>query len=192
MLDQQPVGALAASAIVAHAHEHPAAVQLVAVQRELEVTLLEAAFGIIGFPSAAVPQHHRAAAILAFWNRAFEIAIVERMVLDLDRQPLVAWIERRPLRHRPGLEDAVEFEPEIVMQTGRIMLLDDKAPLLRRRHPSFAGGLRRLFEIAFLSIGGELSQHDRTRFCLRRLSLSRQKSPPEPKPRSPVGVPETP
>ena len=47
-------------------------------------------------PVAAVPQLHRAAAILAFRNGPFEVAVIERMVLDLDRQPLVVRIERRP------------------------------------------------------------------------------------------------
>jgi hypothetical protein len=32
-------------------------------------------------------------AILAFRDPAFEIAIVERMILDLDSEPLVVWIE---------------------------------------------------------------------------------------------------
>ncbi|MGY3587190.1 hypothetical protein ACVIF9_005867 [Bradyrhizobium sp. USDA 4350] len=115
MLDQQPVGALAAEAVVLHPHQHPAAVQLVTVQRELQVALLEAALGIVGFPGAAIPELHRAAAILVFRNGAFEVAIVERMILDLDRQPLVMRVERGPARHRPGLEDAVKLQPEIIM-----------------------------------------------------------------------------
>ena len=55
MLDQQPVGALAAGAVVAHPHQHPAAVQLVAVEGELQVALLEAAFGIARTPSSRGP-----------------------------------------------------------------------------------------------------------------------------------------
>ena len=65
-----------------------------------------------------------------FGNGAFEIAVIERMVLDLDRQPLVVRIERGTARHRPGFEDAVEFQPEIVMQPGRVVLLDHEPPLL--------------------------------------------------------------
>ena len=94
MLDQQPVGALAAPAstfiaVPFHAHQHPAAVQAFALKDELEVALLQAFVRItLRQPVAAIPQLHRAAAILAFGNGALEVAVVERMVLDLDRQPL--------------------------------------------------------------------------------------------------------
>ena len=71
--------------------------QLLAVQRELEIALLEAAFGILGLPVAAVPELTVPPPYSPFGNRAFEVAIVERMVLDLDRQPLVMRIERGPL-----------------------------------------------------------------------------------------------
>jgi hypothetical protein len=89
VLDQEPVGALAAVAVAFHPHQHPTAVQLVAVQREFQVALLEAAIGIIGFPDAAIPQHDGAAAILVVRDGAFEIAVVQRVILDLDREPLV-------------------------------------------------------------------------------------------------------
>ena len=56
------------------------------------------------------------------------------MILDLDREALVVRIERRPARHRPGLEDAVELEPQIVMQPRGGVLLDHEAPLFRGRH----------------------------------------------------------
>src|SRR6185437_8900930 len=84
MLDQEPVGAIAAIAVVAHAHQHPASLQLVAIEAELEIALLETRGGIDRFPIAAIPQLHRAAAILPLRDRAFEIAIVERMVFGLD------------------------------------------------------------------------------------------------------------
>ena len=48
----------------------------------------------LGLPIAAVPQHDRSAAILTLGDRPLEVAIIERMVLDLDRQPLVRRIER--------------------------------------------------------------------------------------------------
>ena len=64
--------------------------QLLAVQVEFQIALLEAAIGIVGFPIAAIPELHGAAAILVVGNRAFEIAVIQRMVLDLDREPLVA------------------------------------------------------------------------------------------------------
>ena len=107
--------------------------QLVAMQVEFEVALGEAALGILRIPIAAVPELHRAAAILILRNRAFEIAVVERMVLDLDREPLVMRVERRSSRDGPGFEHAVEFQPEIVVQARCGMLLDHEAALLGRR-----------------------------------------------------------
>ncbi len=80
------------------------------------------------------------------------------MILDLDREPLVVRIERGAARHRPGFEDAVEFQPQIVMQAGRVMLLDYEAPLFGRRDLDVAGGLRRLAEIALLAVRAELLQ----------------------------------
>ena len=129
MLDQKPIGALAPLAIVAHAHQHPAAVQLVTVQREFQVALPKPLLGFVGFPIAAVPELHGAAAILALRNGAFEIAVIERMILHFDRQPLVMRIERGTLGDCPGFEDAVELEPQIVMQAGRGMLLDHETAL---------------------------------------------------------------
>ena len=163
VLDQEPVGALAAIAVMAHPHQHPAAMQLVAMQVEFQVALLEAALGIFRIPSAAVPQLHRAAAILVLRDRAFEIAVVERMVLDFDRKPLVMRVKRRSSRDGPGLEHAVEFEPQIVMQARCGMLLDHEAALLRWSDLDVARGLRGLFEIALLAVGGKFSRrHNRS------------------------------
>ena len=75
--------------------------QLLAIEGEFQIALLEAALGILAIPIAAIPQHDGAAAIFAFRNRAFEIAVVERMVLHLDREPLVVRIKRWPLGHGP-------------------------------------------------------------------------------------------
>ena len=83
------------------------------------------------FPIAAVPDLDRAAAIFALRDGAFEVAVVERMVLDLDGEPLVCRIERWAARHRPGLEHAIQLETQVVVQAGRRMLLDDKAAPIR-------------------------------------------------------------
>src|SRR6185295_8725506 len=99
-------------------------------------------------PSAAVPHLDGPAAVLALRDRALEIAVVERMVLDLDGQPLVARIERGPARHRPRAQDAVELDAEIVVQSRRRMFLHDEARVLGRRDRGLAAGLRRLGEIA--------------------------------------------
>ena len=90
MLDQEPVGALAALAVAFIRTR----TQLPCSRRHrvnLRSPFGKAASAIIalGLPIAAVPELHGAAAILALGNRAFEIAVVERMILDLDRQAFV-------------------------------------------------------------------------------------------------------
>ena len=161
MLDQEPVGALAAPAstllaVPFHPHQHPAAMQALAFEDELEVALLQAFMRIaLRQPVAAVPQLHRAAAILAFGNGALEVAVVERMVLDLDRQALDRRIERRPLGDRPRLEGAVELETEIVVQPRGVVALHHEAQRLAGRDRGFAGRLRGLVEIALGAVGCE-------------------------------------
>src|SRR3546814_7611228 len=49
------------------------------------------------------------------------------MILGPHRETLAGGVGARPLGHRPALEHAVRFEPEIVMEPCRVMLLDDEA-----------------------------------------------------------------
>ena len=81
------------------------------------------------------------------------------MVLDVHRHPLFGRIVARPSRHRPAQHDAVELEPEVVVQPARPVLLDDErqatccacgAPL---RH--LGGRLGRDPEIALLLVARE-------------------------------------
>ncbi len=137
----------------AGAHQQPAPVQLLAVERELQLAAPQRLGGVaFGFPSAAVPQQHRAAAVLPLGDDAFEVAVVDGVVLDLDGEPLVGGVERRPLGHRPALEHAVVLEAEVVVEAPRGVLLDDEAPrrrrLLARLLTGTAARLRRLLEVA--------------------------------------------
>ena len=106
------------------------AMQSLALEGELEIALRQRLLGglrSLGLPIAAVPQHDRAAAILTLGDRPFEVAIIERMIFDLDRKPLVMRVERRPFGHSPGFENAIQLEPQIVVQAGGVVLLDDEA-----------------------------------------------------------------
>src|SRR5262249_57628294 len=86
-LDEQPVLALLARAAT-HAHEMPRAGELLAVEREIELALLEPALGIaLGLPGAAIPDHHGAAAVLALRDDAFALVVFDRVVLAAHRQP---------------------------------------------------------------------------------------------------------
>ncbi len=108
-------------------------------------------------PSAAVPQHHRAAAIFARRDRALEIGIGQRMVLGADREALLVGVDARPARHRPALEHAVDFETEIPMEARGVVLLDDEAVAVAGLER--AGGLGGLREIALGVVCGERVGH---------------------------------
>ena len=123
---QLPIAAAARAGVAAAGpHQHPRSFQLVAVQRELQVALLQRRIHVVDFrrPRAAVPEHHDAGAV-AFRDDAFELAVVERMILDVHREPLGLRIERRALRHRPRQQHAVVLEPEVVVQVAGEVLLD--------------------------------------------------------------------
>ena len=126
------------------------------MEDELELALGEPRFRVADrLPGALVPEHHRAAAILALGNGAFEIAIVERVVLDMHRQALVLRVVARPARHCPADEDAVQLEAEIVMEPRRRVLLDEiaiAAGLAGALRPARLGGLG---EIALGAVGGK-------------------------------------
>ena len=46
------------------------------------------------------------------------------MILGPHRQPLVGRIEARTFRDRPAQQNAVQFQPEIVMQARGVVFLD--------------------------------------------------------------------
>ena len=111
----------------------PAAVQFLAVKGKFEmafgVTFMRVAFGL---PGAAIPDHHGAAAVFALRDGALERVVFDGVILDVDGEPLVVGIEARAARDGPALHDAVEFQPQVVVQPGRVMLLDDIAVRRRR------------------------------------------------------------
>ena len=49
------------------------------------------------------------------------------MILHFHRETLVRGIERWAFRDRPGFQNAIEFEAEVVVQAGSPMLLHNKA-----------------------------------------------------------------
>src|SRR4029453_10407699 len=81
------------------------------------------AVNVIG---AAVPNHHRAAAVVSFRNDAFEGFVFDRMILNFDRQMFFPLLPRKTFRDRPGFQDAFHLQAEIVMQPARIVFLDEE------------------------------------------------------------------
>ncbi len=158
MFDQQPIGSLAAELIAMHTHQHPTAFELCAFQREFKVACKEGlvrGLGALGSPEAAVPQHDRAAAVLALRDRALEITVVERMILDFHGQTFVGGIQRRSAGNRPGLEHTLPFQAHIVVQLPGGMLLHDEAQARGGCYALLARGLLGFREVALGAINGE-------------------------------------
>jgi hypothetical protein len=59
----------------------------------------------------------------------------------VDRKALLARDEARALRHRPAQHDAVEFEPEVVVEARRRVLLDDEGGAVVSVAPPFGSGV---------------------------------------------------
>src|SRR2546421_39839 len=83
-----------------------------------------------------LPAFARAGAVLALRDIPLEGRVVERVVLDVNGEMLLAWLERHALRHRPARERSVAFEPEVVVEPARVVTLDHEDRILRL---TFAG-----------------------------------------------------
>jgi hypothetical protein len=153
-LDQEPLLAVPL-ARAAHAHERPAPAQPLAGELEVELAPGEAALRVaLGLPGAAVPDLDRAGAVLAGRDAALEAPVLERVVLDVHRQALLAHFHGRALRHRPRHEHTAQLEPEVVVQAARGVLLHDEAQG-RALLPAPALGLGRQLEVALAPVGVE-------------------------------------
>src|ERR1700736_172609 len=108
-------------------HQRPAALELLAVELELEMALGIAGDGIaFRDPRSAVPQQYRTAAVLLRGDDAFEGAVLDRVVLDVQCQPLVGRVETVTFGYRPAQQHTVKIETEIVVEVAGGMLLDDE------------------------------------------------------------------
>ena len=67
---------------------------------------------------------------------ALEVAVLERVILDLHGEPLVGHVVRRTLRHGPRREHAVHLEAEVEVQLAGGVLVDDEQPAGDGRHRS--------------------------------------------------------
>ena len=169
LLDQQPVVlvALVAARAAAPAPICPAAARRAGSKASLPFFSASSTSPLLRLPGAAVPQHHGAAAIFAFRNRAFELAVFDRVILDMHREPLVVRILARALRHRPAHQHAVPFQAEVVVQPARVVLLDQIAQLAC---PDLRGVALRLRGAREIALGVVFTQAVRQRAAIRRPS----------------------
>ncbi len=181
LLDEQPLVLLVAAG-AASVDQDPAAHEALAGEPELELALLEARARVAHrLPTAGVPEHHRAAAVLALGDGALEVAVLDGVVLDVHGEPPDLGVEARPLGHGPADEDAVEFEPQVVVQAARGVLLDaEQAAGQALRAAGFGPGLGRtlglggLAEVALAPVRAQAGHGDqlalRRRWPLRPLA----------------------
>ena len=142
-LDQEPSLLLSQISPV-QTHEGKASVQPLTGQDKLKLAFAHPCVRIGDrLPSAAVPRLHLAAAILPGRDGAFEVGIIDGVVLDMDRHALICGIERRPLRHRPAPQHPAVFKPKVPVESRpvRCVLLHDE----HRRASSGGWSRRRLW-----------------------------------------------
>src|SRR5436190_1744193 len=66
--------------------------------------------------SSAVPEHHRPGAIISFRYGAFESAILNRVILNLHRQPAIAAPIWKAFWHCPRFQHPLHLEAKIIME----------------------------------------------------------------------------
>ncbi len=75
----------------------------------------------------AVPDAHRAGAVVALGDLALELEVLERVVLGAHREVVALRVRRDPLGHRPRRQRALVLEAQIPVQRAGVVLLDDVA-----------------------------------------------------------------
>ena len=137
VLDQQPL-----RGPLGRAHQRPRAPQLVPPQCDRELPRLQlpphpllrgvpVAEGhlvlVIGRVDARVPHDDVPGPVVPVGDDALEGGVVQRVVLHQPREALLLRVHRRPLGHRPRLQDAVHLQPKVVVQPSCRVLLHHEA-----------------------------------------------------------------
>ena len=139
----------------------------------------EAAVGLLlqELVRPAVPDLDRAGAVLAGRDRALEGAVVEWMILDVDREVPFAGREGEPLRHGPAGEGAVPLEPQVVVEPTCVVALDDEHRAAARRASAERLGCAPRVSLApVVAERGHVPDHP-TRVTLLTLSLQDRQNP---------------
>ena len=138
LVDEQPLLAVvvleralrAAPRPTARAHDREPTLELLAVQPELQLAVPDGLAAIerrgLRLPRAPVPDDHVTGAVLLGRDDALEVEVLDRVVLDVDGHAPGLRVEGGALGDGPADEDAVDLEPEVVVQPGRPVALDDE------------------------------------------------------------------
>jgi hypothetical protein len=177
LVQQQPF--VAAGIAPPGTHQNESTTQLVSEHVEVQLTTLHRPswVGVLAVrvrpPSARVPDDHIAAAVLAGRDHAFEVDVLDRVILDVERRAADVRIQRRALRDCPTNQDVVDLQPEVKVQAPCPVPLDHEAAIhgvaLAVLQPG-SRRLRSLREVPLASVGrkrvaadGGRSIRDRTR-----------------------------
>ena len=127
LAQQEPVARIA---VEGSGDECPQPFQPQAVQPHGEPAVVFPLHELVG---AAVPDLHRACPVLAGRDLALEVGVVERVILDVDREVAFSPGHRDALGNGPAREHAVSLEPEVVVESPGGVSLDDEAKDRPRR-----------------------------------------------------------
>jgi hypothetical protein len=76
---------------------------------------------------AAIPDTDLAGAVAPGRDRALEVDVVERVVLDMDSLAVVLRVLRQPVRYRPRGERSIMLETQVPVQAPCVVLVHDEA-----------------------------------------------------------------
>ncbi len=148
--DQQPLVLLA---LHRGAHQFPPALEPFTVQDEVHLAGRDRLQRIaIAGPGAVVVDVHMPGAVMAAGDIAGKRRVGQRVIFNLHREPFFTNAQRGAFRHRPALEHAVGFQPEVVMARAGVVQLhhEDRSP--RRRAAALGIRLGGAIEAAFAAV----------------------------------------
>ena len=165
LVDEQPLlalvvlerGAWRAARPTARADDREPALELLAVEPELQLAVTDRLAAVEGrglrLPRAPVPDDHVTGAVLLGRDDALEVEVLDRVVLDVDGHPPRLGVEGRTLGDGPADEHAVDLEPEVVVEPrGTVALDDEPAGLAGGGGRDVRCRFRRLREVAFAPV----------------------------------------
>src|SRR2546428_12701990 len=96
---------------------------------------------------AEVPHDDFARPVLTFRKGFLEQKVVERVILNMDREALYLRIFAWPLRHRPGDEGRPNFQPEVIVEIPCPVFLDSEPESRSGSMSRFGDGWRIHFDV---------------------------------------------
>jgi hypothetical protein len=149
--------------------DHPVLGLIAFVDREERVAALdalaaEADLDLARLPlerlvGPAVPDRHRPGAVAPLRDLPVEVEVLQRVVLGVDRQPVVLGLGRQAVGDGERDQHAVVLEPQVPVQARGVVLLDHEAPRRRVARVVAGRGLGRRGEVALAVVLLEAAGH---------------------------------